>query len=272
LFNGYLSLFEEFLWCVPSYTQNKYNNISLYDHLATTSAIAACLYQYHYHTNNINENSIKDDSIEKCMLVGGDLSGIQKFIFEIGATNPKKLSKVLRGRSFFLSLLTDVASLKILKKLNLPISCRIMNAGGRFVLLVPNTEFVKSQLVDLKKEIDVWFYKRFLGKLSLNIVWGISLSRDGFTSNGFSKKHKELSIALELSKKQRFNNIIIDEELLKKPMEETLHILQKKGECEFCKVYPRVDGEARCQTCLDSETIGEFIISKPFVPSHINLT
>lgn len=113
LFNGYLSLFEEFLWCVPSDTRDQYNDISLYDHLSTTSAIAACLYQYH--KDNFDERLIKDDSVNKFMLIGGDLSGIQRFIFEIGSTNPKKLSKILRGRSFYLSMLTEVASLKISK-------------------------------------------------------------------------------------------------------------------------------------------------------------
>ena len=104
------------------------------------------------------------------MLVGGDLSGIQKFIFEIGTTNPKKLSKILRGRSFYLSLITDVVSFKILDAFNLPISCRIMNAGGRFALLVPNTPFVKEKLQLIKDEVDKWFYERWLGKLSLNLA------------------------------------------------------------------------------------------------------
>jgi len=264
LFNGYLSIFEEFLWCVPSDTRDKYNDISLYDHLSTTSAIAACLYQYHF--NNFDEDKITDDTIEKCMLVGGDLSGIQRFIFEIGTTNPKKLSKVLRGRSFYLSLLTEVASLKILRRLKLPISCRIMNAGGRFALLVPNTPFVENEIKTLQREIEEWFYKIFLGKLSLNIVWGITLSKDGFTSEGFSKKQKELSNALELSKKRRFNNIIPNYESLHKPMKEALEILQKDREsCDFCKIYPRVNGKSRCQTCLDSEEIGRFLVSESLI-------
>ncbi len=263
LFNGYLSLFEEFLWCVPSDTRDKHNDISLYDHLSITSAIAACLYQYHL--DDFDEKSIIDDSKEKCMLVGGDLSGIQKFIFEIGSTNPKKLSKILRGRSFYLSLLTEVASLKILKRLHLPISCRVMNAGGRFVLLVPNTSSVKEELKKLKEEIDLWFYKRFLGKLALNIAWDITLSKDDFSSERFSKKQKELSNKLELSKKKRFSNIFISSyELLREPMEEAFKILQRDGEaCEFCKIYPRVAGKERCQSCLDSEKIGEGIISEP---------
>lgn len=264
LFNGYLSLFEEFLWCVPSDTRDKYNDISLYDHLSTTSAIAACLYQYH--SSDFDEKSITDDDQEKCMLVGGDLSGIQKFIFEIGSTNPKKLSKILRGRSFYLSLLTEVASLKILRRLNLPISCRIMNAGGRFVLLVPNTPSVKEEIKKLKEDIGLWFYRIFLGKLSLNMAWDITLSKDDFTSERFSKKQKELSNALELSKRKRFSSILISAyyESLREPMKEAFETLQKDGEaCEFCKIYPKVEGKTRCQTCLDSEDIGESLVSKP---------
>ncbi|MEK7846643.1 MAG: type III-A CRISPR-associated protein Cas10/Csm1, partial [Nitrospinota bacterium] len=246
-------------------TRDKYNDICLFAHLSTTSAIAACLYQYH--NGNFDEKAITDDNLEKCMLVGGDLSGIQKFIFEIGSTNPKKLSKILRGRSFYLSLITEVASLKILRRLNLPISCRIMNAGGRFVLLVPNTPFVKGEIEKLKEEIDNWFYKRFLGKLSLNMAWGITLSRDGFTSDKFSKKQRELSNALELSKRKRFNNILISGyESLNKPMKVAFEALQKgKEACEFCKIYPKVDSKPHCQTCLDSEEIGESIVSKPLI-------
>jgi CRISPR-associated protein Csm1 len=263
LFNGYLSLFEKFLWCVPSDTRERYNDISLYDHLSSTSAIAACLYQYH--SNNLDESAITNDNLDKCMLVGGDLSGIQRFIFEIGSTNPKKLSKVLRGRSFYLSLLIELASLKILRRLHLPISCRIMNAGGRFVLLVPNTPFVKVEIEKLKEEIDNWFYERFLGKLSLNMAWGIALSKDGFTSEGFSKKQRELSNAMELSKRKRFNNILISGyESLNKPMKDAFETLQKDGEaCEFCKIYSKINGKSRCQTCLDSEEIGEFLVFKP---------
>ncbi len=270
LFNGYLSLFEEFLWCVPSDTRDKYNDISLYDHLSTTSAIAACLYQYH--SNNFDENPITDDSLEKCMLVGGDLSGIQKFIFEIGSTNPKKLSKILRGRSFYLSLLTEVASLKILRRLHLPISCLIMNAGGRFALLVPNTPFVKEEIEKLKKEIDGWFYERFLGKLSLNMAWDVTLSRDGFTSENFSKKQKELSNALESSKRKRFSNILMSgHESLNRPMKEAFRILQNDEEaCEFCKIYPKAGGNSRCRICLDSEEIGSFLVSKTFIYFYEN--
>ncbi len=262
LFNGYLSIFEEFLWCVPSDTREKYNDISLYDHLLTTSAIAACLYHYHY--DDFNEDSITNDSIEKCMLVGGDLFGIQSFIFEIGSTNPKKLSKILRGRSFYLSLLTEMVSFKILKSLNLPVSCRIMNAGGRFVLLVPNRSDVKDKINIIRKEIESWFYKTFLGKISLNLEWGITLKRDDFSAERFAQKQKELSYRLEHAKKRRFNEIIFDD-IRDNAMHAAYSLLHKNEQCDFCKVFPALEKGSRCKICTDSEFLGENLISKPYI-------
>jgi len=263
LFNGYLSLFEEFLWCVPSDTRDKYNDVSLYDHLSTTSAIAACLYMYH--RNSLDEREITNDLPDKFMLVGGDLSGIQQFLFEIGSTNPKRLSKILRGRSFYLSLLTEAASLKILRDLNLPISCRIMNAGGRFVLLVPNLSDIEERIMNYRKEVDNWFYKTFLGKISLNLAWGITLSKDGFSPRVFAKKQHELAKQLELSKKRRFEDIVKSGyETLDRTMREAHTILQENGNCEFCKVYP-VSENKRCPICLDSEKSGQSLISAPFL-------
>lgn len=265
LFNGYLSLFEEFFWCVPSDTRDKYNDVSLYDHLSTSSAIAACLYQYHY--GNLDEKEIKNDNMDKFMLIAGDLSGIQKFIFEIGSSNPKKLSKILRGRSFYLSLLTEVASVKILRRLDLPISCRIMNAGGRFVLIVPNTPLANEEVVKLQKEIDTWFYQRFLGKLSLNIAYGVKLSGKDFSSESFSQKYKELGQVVELSKKKRFLDIVMNNEgMLDGAMRKAFASLQRdKDACEFCKIYPMDSGEKRCQMCTDSEKLGEELVSQPFL-------
>lgn len=269
LFNGYLSLFEEVLWCVTSDTRDKYNDVSLFDHLSTTSAIAACLYQYH--SDDLNEREIRNDSLEKFMLVGGDLSGIQKFIFEIGSTNPKRLSKILRGRSFYLSILSEVASLKILRGLNLPMSCRIINAGGRFVILVPNLPEIENRLSEFKKEIDGWFYRTFLGKLSLNLAWNVTLSREGFSSHVFSKKLKELSKKLELSKKRRFDEIVKGGyETLDDVMREAFNILQRDGNnCEFCKVYP-IFQDKRCSICLDSEKTGQSLVSNTFLYFYEN--
>lgn len=255
LFNGYLSLLHEFLWCVASDTTIRYRDISLFDHLSTSSAIAACL--YHYHCNDMDETKVINTSVKKFRLVAGDLSGIQKFIFEIGSTNPKKLSKILRGRSFYLSMLTDLASLKILRRLNLPLSCRIMNAAGRFVLLVPNTDLATDELTKVNNEIEEYIYKKFLGKLSLNISVEVLLTMDDFKLSNFSRKYREMRQAVETARKKRFQSII-REGRISEPMRQAFDAFRDNNSaCDFCRVYPKEPGEERCGICRTSEALGK---------------
>ena len=261
-FNGLLSIFEENFWCVPSdprFVDNQ--DISLFDHLSTTSAIAACL--YNYHKGDFDEEKIKNDSLEKFILVGGDLSGIQKFIFEISSTNPKKLSKILRGRSFYLSLISDCASLRILKGLDLPISCRIINAGGRFIILAPNTSETKEILKQITEEINLWFLRTFLGKLSLNIDYSVTLSGDDFSPEKFNKKLKELNQKLEEKKLKKFDKAYFSNREV--DFSDIYNELTEKGTCNFCGIYPSLELEGRCKICEYSEKIGEELITRNFI-------
>ena len=256
-FNGHLSILEEFLWCVPSDTTIEYSDISLFDHLSTTSAIAACLYRYHQ--DNIDEQGIKNDNKEKFILLGGDLSGIQKFIFEIKSTNPKKLSNILRGRSFYLSLLTECWALKILKRFNLPLSCRIMNAGGRFILLLPNIDAVKDELREITTEINSFFFQKFLGKISLNLDYSVTLAGRDFESKTRRIREKLEALNLALEKKK------IQKPINEGGFKDTYFLLSKNGPCEFCGIYPALEPEGRCQICKDAEDIGQQLSKTNFI-------
>ncbi|HZX48670.1 MAG TPA: HD domain-containing protein, partial [Nitrospirota bacterium] len=48
IFSHLMTILMRYSWCIPSNTQEEVPDVSLYDHLKTTSAIAACLYKYHY--------------------------------------------------------------------------------------------------------------------------------------------------------------------------------------------------------------------------------
>ncbi|RNC67985.1 MAG: type III-A CRISPR-associated protein Cas10/Csm1 [Desulfuromonadales bacterium] len=266
LLSGYLSLLREFLWCVPSDTQQQYREISLFDHLSTTSAIAACLYRFHCGpqdegTTNLDENDVKNIKTEKFRLVAGDLSGIQNFIFEIGSTNPKKLSTVLRGRSYYLSLLTELAALKILRRLDLPITCRIMNAAGRFVLLVPNTDTVIKELANVVKEIENFIYDRFLAKLALNIAWDVTLTMNDFKPEKFGLKYREMGQAVENAKRRRFGNVISEGRIGEAMTAAWEGFKANEKSCEFCRVYPRQTGDERCGICRDAERLGKGLVN-----------
>lgn len=74
-------LLKKYTWSIPSATPSirKYvPDVSLFDHLKTTCAIVTCLY--------------KNNGKKEFVLIGGDVSGVQKFIYSI---TQKVLLKVL---------------------------------------------------------------------------------------------------------------------------------------------------------------------------------
>lgn len=105
--NKWLNLIEEYMWSVPSDTRYKtgVSDISLYDHLRSSAAIAACLYKRHIaaieELRNMNRT-------EEFILIGGDFSGIQDYIFDITNRGSGGASKRLRARSAFIYLFSEV--------------------------------------------------------------------------------------------------------------------------------------------------------------------
>src|SRR5208337_5090348 len=69
---------------------------------------------------------------------------------------------------------------KILTELNLPGSCNLTSAGGKFIIIAPNVEEVKDRLSALYAEISEWLLEEFSGELSLIMDWAIELQGDDF--------------------------------------------------------------------------------------------
>jgi len=265
LFNGFLTIFKKFLWAVPSDTWKKKSDISLFDHLSTTSAIAASLYGFH--CGDLNENQVKKKNTEKFLLVGGDLSGIQDFLFEIHAQNPRKLSKTLRGRSFLLSLAVEMVSLKILKALKLPFSAKLMSSGGRFVILAPNLDWVKDTLDRLAVEIEEEFFRFFLGKLTLMLNYKTVLKGEDMSAGSFKDKINENNAGLIVMKLNKHRHVLKSgayREMLNRPHG---HSIQESGVCSFCGVFPKEKPgkDEKCMICNISEDLGEKILDSRFL-------
>lgn len=85
----------------------------------------------------------------RLMLLGGELSGIQGFLYDIGTALAAKL---LKGRSFYLHLLCDSIRLHVVQALGLDEGQTLMDSGGRFLLLVP--EVGEERIVELRAEIE----------------------------------------------------------------------------------------------------------------------
>lgn len=199
-----LNLMHKYLTFVPSSTQHL-PDVSLYDHSKTTAAFAVCLYDYLNARNNLKNFHLTND--EKTMLlVGGDFSGIQSYIYGIVS---KFASKNLKGRSFYLQLLIDAVVEKITNELNLPKANIVYDSGGKFYLLAPNTKEVKNKLTELAQTISNKVFSRHKTDLYLAIDWTELSQNDIY--NQLSEKWKELSEALSKRKRNRFADKLLSE-------------------------------------------------------------
>ena len=147
------------------------HDVSLYDHLRTTAAIAAALYQYHKGKKTLEQKAILNHVEDKFLLIGGDFFGIQNFIFSMHGDTRKYRSKLLRGRSFTVSLFTELAARFICEELNLPSLSVLMNAAGKFHILAPNLEETRQAIDRVRTQINDWLFKQTYGLSSLGITW-----------------------------------------------------------------------------------------------------
>jgi CRISPR-associated protein Csm1 len=198
--NSLLGVLEKNLMFVPSSTNtSEIADISLFDHVKLTAAVAGCMYQY------IKEEKETDNFKKWCLqakrdepyflLVSGDLSGVQDFIYTIAS---KQAMKSLRSRSFYLDILLEHISDEILEKLGLSRASLLYTGGGHFYLLLPNTKKVKNLLERTKEKVNDWFLNNF------GITLYLSLAHSECTSNqlmGADGKRRLPDVFREVGKK-----------------------------------------------------------------------
>ena len=161
-------------------------DVSLYDHARTTAALAVAIYLYHLDSDSLTIDAVKKNDDKKFLLINGDFKGIQDFIFSLFTDSEKFRSKILRGRSFSVSLLSELAADMICRKIGLPFSSIILNAAGKFTIIAPNTGNSLSCVCEVEKKINDWLVKVSYGETVVNISTYAASCKD-FTINKFSK-------------------------------------------------------------------------------------
>jgi len=235
----YYLLFK-YTFLIPSAPGTSVPDISLFEHLKNTCAIATCLY--------------KTGGDDKFLLLGGDISGIQRFIYTITS---KGAAKSLRGRSLYLELLNEVIAKYILKDLGLPVTNLLYCGGGNFYILIPKTE--EENLSELRKRIEKKILKFHKGDIHIVIDW-IQLSGKDLKRGMFGKKLCELIDKIDVAKKKKFSNILYEnyEDIfgpVDKGEREVCDSCQSEGEleednegykfCELCKSFIDLNKEVK---------------------------
>lgn len=200
-------------------------DVSLYDHVKSVAGISQCLYIYQQETTiPLSLEDTHKGSTEVFLMIGADLSGIQKFIYDIVSKNA---AKNLKGRSFYLDLLVDSVIQRIVKDLGLSFANIIYASGGGFYLLAPNLPSILKKLQNIITEISDRIFAEhsmllFLAvsteKLSYNDFFFSEENRIQEEMNewetepsrvGFSRTWKKLTQNLNTIKRRRYANKLI---------------------------------------------------------------
>lgn len=197
-------LMEKYMWCIASDTQTKISDISLFDHLKSTSALALSSYKYHKENNLLENGNQPKEKIKQFRILIGDVSGIQNFIYD--DIKSEGAAKTLRGKSFFVKMISDAIALYLIKEFELSLTNIILTAGGKFYILLQNTEDSMKKIEEIKEKLNNYLYKEFFGQLFVNIVT-LEVNGDEIAKK-FTKILEKGNRELNWQKDKRFFNQI----------------------------------------------------------------
>ena len=160
-----------------------HNDLSLYDCIKVASAISHCL----------------DNGNGKLRLAGGSISGIQTYLYDIIS---KRANKLLKGRSFYIQLLSDSLADALLESFGLSPCHIIYSSGGGFYIIMPDIENIEDRFQDFTTTITEKIYAQH----------GTNLNVEFALTNAFGQEKnivdlwEELFIKLGEKKLQRLSD------------------------------------------------------------------
>lgn len=234
-FEFLFSLLNQHFKFIPSAAYKVEPDISLFDHSKMVCALSVAFDNY-FKLKAINENDIIQDlnlmgkillelydkgsenveviksdekkrelfSERKCFnIVMGDFSGIQNFIHSIYS---KYAMKTLKGRSFYISLLTEVIVQYIVRELSLTEANIIFAGGGHFYIISHDFEGFKEQINEISIKTNKFFIEYFNSNLYLALDY-VQLSIEDILFK-ISNIWKQVNEKIVLEKNKKFIDLL----------------------------------------------------------------
>ncbi|MEO5365642.1 MAG: type III-A CRISPR-associated protein Cas10/Csm1 [Magnetococcus sp. WYHC-3] len=265
------SLLLTFTHAIPSATATKKPgggfmdipaDVSLYDHAKVTSALAVALWRCHEAADSVAAFSLDHEPKEgEFLLIQGDFFGIQAFLFSGDGSSQKRVAKLLRGRSFMVSLLCELAALRVLEAFDLPPTSQVLNAAGRFLIVAPQLADAQERVARVRRELDAWFLRHTFGRGGMGLAT-TPAGRKDFERGRFPDLMERLNRDMERRKFRRFDLCAGDDP----------HVLAaadfSQGVCATDGVAPAVrllEGEndrGICALCHDQMEMGRFLVGE----------
>jgi CRISPR-associated protein Csm1 len=200
------ALMQRYTWCAPSAYFKAVPDVSLYDHGRMTAALAVCLQDVPdekvdgiYHAWKSGDEQGLEEPV--ALIIGGDISGVQDFIYTVSY---KGAARMLRGRSFYLQLLTEAVLRFVLQRLGLPYTNVIYSGGGRFYLLAPVS--AQGELSKIQAEVSKILLQQHSTQLYLVMGWA-PLPASGFQARQLSEHWQKMQNELTTAKNRRYREL-----------------------------------------------------------------
>lgn len=236
-------LLKKYTSFMPSAAYRSYPDIALVDHLKTTCAISSCIYQY---TKEKGTHSINDKT-DYFIVISGDISGIQNYIYDISSPQfaQKGMAKRLRERSFYVNLLNDNLARIITDRLELNDSNILWCGGGHFFIIAANTDKTEKILGEYEKEVNKLLFEKYGGKLFLSLVYK-HISGNGLDK--FAELKEKLLFENSKKKKQKYLDSL-----------DMVFQEEKYVPSDICKICGSISSGDMCDECVRHEDLGNKI-------------
>ena len=271
--NQLLQILEEGFSYVPSSTNRaEVCDISLYVHSKITSAVASCMklyfdeqqiQDYKKYCFNSGSKIFRNEKIY--LLVSGDISGIQDFIYTIPS---KGALKTLRGRSLYIDLLLEEFIDEYLEQIGLSRANVLYSGGGHFYILAPNIEDIKKSIDKLQAKMNRWLMEN----IGINLY--LAIGRAECSANNLMKSEAQGNLFAIVNKKLKDDKTIRyskDEDFLEHIFNVEKEKDTAKKECNIChnlvdKLWKyNSDEEIACEFCLNLYKLGQDILTQDLV-------
>ena len=245
--NALLGLLESQCSALPASTAREEDrDISLYDQLKLTAALAACVSEY---LQQADAFSLLDTPAElrrepAFLLYTADFSRIQRFIYTV---HTEGALRSLRSRSFFLELLMEHYMDELLDGCGLTRTNIIYSGGGHCYLLLPNTAAVQQTLADWNRAFNGWLNEQFGVQLFLANGWTPCSANDLCNVPAEASPYKALfrrvNAIAEQHKQHPYDAAAL------RALNRVQAIPDGTRECKVCGNSAQVNAEGLCPWC-----------------------
>lgn len=270
-----LGLLEHWCSTLPAGTASEESrDISLYDHLRLTAALAACVSIYAAEKRDAEWSTVLMQGAAEFrtenafLLYAADFSGIQKFIYTV---HQEGALRSLRSRSFLLEFLMEHYLDELLAACGLTRANVIYGGGGRCYVLLPNTEQVRQAAVAWNRAFNEWLRENFGTQLFLAHGWAECSADTLYNVPAENAPYKELyrrvGFVIGQHKRQRYSAVDV------RAFNRAEAYPDATRECKVCGTSFHLNKDGLCTWCSRFQTLsgpiqnaGTFFISHTPLP------